>query len=162
MNYLCCLKEQARQIWTEKSLTNEKAVTNMNSTFLIANLRMDFSISLRIAQEGRLWISFSTTSIYIYEFTCFLVADYIEQTTRYLGIRIKEHHLTLLNIGVTKSIISSVVWHLLDTGDIVYTIDAFSVVYKLSTRLPQIVCKHILSNIEVFFIHLQKLTLYQP
>ena len=79
----------------------------------------------------------STTSMCIYRFDCSCGASYLGRIARHLSKRIAEHHPAWLGKGVVKSIRSSIVEHLVDTGHQVSVQNAFSVYYKIPANLPQ-------------------------
>ncbi|CAH8632768.1 unnamed protein product [Schistosoma rodhaini] len=76
------------------------------------------------------------TSICIYEFSYSCGESYIGPTTRQLNQRVSEHLPSWLGKGIIKSIRSSVLSHLIDSGHIVDRNQSTEVIYRLPTSFP--------------------------
>ena len=92
----------------------------------------------------------------IYRFACSCGASYKGKTTRSLSTRIVEHIPVWLAKGEQKSIRSSILAHLVDTGHRVDPSIAFTVVYRISRNLYRSVKLKLLNTAEAVAIHLEK------
>ena len=106
----------------------------IRQTFPAASLQLQFRTHPIIPQNSKDKLPSSTTSMCIYKFNCSCGSSYIGRTTRQLSKRIKEHNPAWLRKGLTKSIQSSIVQHLVDTGHQINTDDAFSICYRVPLR----------------------------
>ena len=95
----------------------------IRQTFPAASLQLQFRTHPIIPQNSKDKLPSSTTSMCIYKFNCSCGSSYIGRTTRQLSKRIKEHNPAWLRKGLTKSIQSSIVQHLVDTGHQINTDD---------------------------------------
>ena len=109
----------------------------VDSTFPAAKLKLTFSTFPLLKPQLKDRLPSSTTSMCIYQFNCSCGAGYVGRTTRRLSTRIREHHPAWLGKGVVKGIRSSIVEHLVDTGHQVEIDNAFSVCYKVTSRVPK-------------------------
>ena len=109
----------------------------VDSTFPAAKLKLTFSTFPLLTPQLKDRLPSSTTSMCIYQFNCSCGAGYVGRTTRRLSTRIREHHPAWLGKGVVKGIRSSIVEHLVDTGHQIEIDNAFSVCYKVTSRVPK-------------------------
>ena len=109
----------------------------VNGTFPAAKLKLTFSTNSLLELQLKDRLPSSTTSMWIYQFNCSCGASYVGRATRRLSTRIREHHLAWLGKGVVKGLRSSIVEHLVDTGHQIEIDNAFSVCYKVTSRVPQ-------------------------
>ena len=123
------------EIMSEK--VTQKLRTAITRTFPAAKLCIVFSTFPILVQNTKDKLPSSTTPMCIYRFDCSCGASYLGRTARHLSKRIAEHHPAWLGKGVVKSIRSSIVEHLVDTGHQVNVQNAFSVYYKIPANLPQ-------------------------
>ena len=103
----------------------------IRQTFTAASLQLQFRTHPIIPQNSKDKLPNSTTSMCIYKFNCSCASSCIG---RQLSKRIKEHSPTWLRKGLTKSIQSSIVQHIVDTGHQPHTDDTFSICYRVPLR----------------------------
>ena len=108
----------------------------MDKTFP-SKLSLTFSSRSILNQNLKDKLPSLATPMCIYEFNCSCGASYLGRTTGRLSERIYEHHPAWLGKGITKSIRSSIVEHLVDTGHKVDVQKSFKIFYKISRHLPR-------------------------
>ena len=118
------------EIMSEK--VTQKLRTAITRTFTAAKLCIVFSTFSILIQKTKDKLPSSTTPMCIYRFGCSGGASYLGRTARHLSKRIDEHHPARLGKGVMKSVRSSIVEHLVDTGHQINVPNAFSVYYKIN------------------------------
>ena len=92
----------------------------------------------------------------LYLFTCTCGVRYLGHTTRRLSKRVSEHCPAALRKGTVKTINSSILEHLVDSGHQVNAQDAFKIFYSVSRRFPKALRKRILSTAEAIAIRVLK------
>ena len=141
-------------------ITSEPLVHRLSkvvgSTSPAAKLKFNFSTLPLLTPQLKDRPPSSTTSMCIYQFNCSCGAGYVGRTTRRLSTRIREHHPAWLCKGVVKGIRSSIVEHLVDTGHQVEIDNAFSVCYRVTSRVPKGVRFHLLCIAESIGIQIIK------
>ena len=128
----------------------------VDSTFPLAKLKLTFSIHPLLKPQLKDGLPSSTTSLYIYQFNCSSGAGYVGRTIRRLSTRIREHYSAWLGKCVVKEIRSSIVEHLVDTGHQVEIDNAFSMCYKVTSRVPKGVRFRLLCIAESIGIQINK------
>ena len=96
----------------------------------------------------------SAASFCVYSFACSCGACYIGRTTRHLSVRAREHHPAWLSSGVTKSIKSSVLAHLVDTGHTIDIKQSFQPIYRVKGNQYKLIRHRILATAETTGIRL--------
>ena len=96
----------------------------------------------------------SAASFCVYSFTCSCGACYIGRTTRHLSVRAREHHPVWLSSGITKSIKSSVLAHLVDTGHTIDIKQSFQPIYRVKGNQSKLIRNRILVTAEAIGIRL--------
>ncbi|VDM01093.1 unnamed protein product [Schistocephalus solidus] len=122
-------------------------------------IRLAFSSTPLLRIEGKERLSFQTSSMCIYTFTCSCGAGYICRTTRHLSKRMREHHPAWLNQGMIKSISSAIVAHLVDSSHRVAVNHAFRIIYKVPTKHSEFLRQRKLATAEAVAIRLTNPTL---
>ena len=92
----------------------------------------------------------------VYQFNCSCGASYIGRTQRALSLRIREHVPAWLGKGVTKSINSAILSHLVDSEHHIKIEEAFSVLYQVPKTLPQRARLRLLYTAEAIWINTKK------
>ncbi|MES9973352.1 MAG: reverse transcriptase domain-containing protein [Candidatus Thiodiazotropha sp.] len=98
----------------------------------------------------------STISMCIYQFTCSCGARYIGRTTRQLSKRAREHLPAWFSKGLNKSINSSILLHLMETGHAVDKTRNFRIIYHVPLCSSRFVQSRILNTAEAVAIRLNK------
>ena len=110
----------------------------VDSTSPAAKLKLTFSTNAPLKHQLKDWLPSSTTSMCIYQFNCSCGAGYVGPTTRWLSTGIREHHLAWLGKGCSqtnsKVPLLNTLWH---TEPLVKIENAFSVCYKVTSKVPQ-------------------------
>ncbi|CAH8866539.1 unnamed protein product [Trichobilharzia szidati] len=75
------------------------------------------------------------TSMCIYQFNCTCGDSYIGRTTRQLSQRVSEHLPSWFGKGQTKTIRSSILSHLIDSGHVIEKTRAFKVIHRIPPNL---------------------------
>ena len=96
----------------------------------------------------------SAASICVYSFTCSCAACYIGRTITHLSVKAREHHPAWLSSGVTKSIKSSVLAHLIVTGHIIDIKQSFQLIYRVKGNQSKLIRYRILAIAEAIGIRL--------
>ena len=122
-----------------------------NRTFYAAQLKCTFNSQPLFYQKQKDRIPHLATSMCIYRFACSCGASYIGRTTRSLSTRIVEHISVWLAKGEQKTIWSSILAHLVDTGHRVDPNNAFSIVYRINRNLARSVMLKFLYTAEAKF-----------
>ena len=88
----------------------------------------------------------------VYSFICSCTAEYVGRTTRQLKSRMKEHLPAWLRTGEPKSIRSSIVSHLVDTGHVIDPTSAFSIIFQAPRNLPRSIRSRYITTAEAVAI----------
>ncbi|CAH8476620.1 unnamed protein product [Schistosoma intercalatum] len=92
----------------------------------------------------------------IYKFSCSCGDSYIGRTTRQLNQRMSEHLPTWYIKGQIKSIRSSILAHLIDSGHVVDKSKSFRVIYRIPPSVPNGVRPRLLHIAEAIGIRIYK------
>ena len=133
-------------------LTERKVSTAINQTYFAAKLRVYFSTVPVLRTQHKDKLPSSEASFCVYSFSCSCGTGYIGRTTRRLSQRVREHCPAWIGSGVTKSINSAVVSHLVETNHAVNVTEAFKPIYKVSGRLSRSIKSRILATAEAIAI----------
>ena len=95
----------------------------------------------------------------VYSFVCSCTAEYVGRTTRQLKTRISEHHPRWLKLGEQKSIRSSVVSHLVESGHTIDPATSFRIIYEAPRNLPGSIRSRYITTAEAVAIRLREPTL---
>ena len=133
-----------------------------NPRFKSSQDKMQITNSLSVIHHQSNYITFhlkdkvpsSAASFCVYSFTCSCGACYIGRTTRHLSVRAREYHPAWLRSGVTKSIKSSVLAHLVDTGHTIDIKQSFQPIYRVKGNQSKLIRHRILATAEVIGIRL--------
>ncbi|KAF8564717.1 hypothetical protein P879_06762 [Paragonimus westermani] len=128
--------------------------TAINRTFYAANLRVCFNSAPALCLRLKDKVPASATSFCVYSFTCSCGTSYVGRTTRRLSERIREHHPAWINNGVTKTITSAIVAHLVDTNHTVNLASSFRLIYRVKGIHSKAVRCRILATAEAIGIRL--------
>ena len=90
----------------------------------------------------------------VYSFTCPCGACYIGRMTRNLSVRARELYPAWLGSGVTESIKSSVLAHLVDSGHTIDIKQSFQPIYRVKGNQSKLIRHRILATAEVIGIRL--------
>ena len=108
----------------------------VEKTFRAARLHLTFTTRSILRPNSKDKLPSLTTSMCIYKFDCSCGASYIGRTTRRLSKRIQEHIPNWWIKGLSKSVNSSILAHLLDTDHKVDAQNAFHILHKVPPNLP--------------------------
>ena len=92
----------------------------------------------------------------IYQFNCACGAGYIGRCSRNLIFRAREHLPAWLNKGVVKTIKSSILDHLVQTGHKASIRESFSIIYRVSNKLPKTSRHRMLQTAEAIAIRVKQ------
>ncbi|CAH8850906.1 unnamed protein product [Trichobilharzia szidati] len=104
-------------------------------TYTAATLCLSFSSRPILIAQVKDKLPSCATSMCIYKFSCSCGESYIGRTTRQLNKRINEHLPSWFGKGQIKSIRSSILAHLIDSGHQVDKNSAFKVIYRIPSSL---------------------------
>ena len=96
------------------------------------------------------------TTYCIFEFNCSCGASYIGRCSRNLVFRVREHLPVWLNKGAVKTINSSILDHLVQTGHKADTDKSFSIIYRVPNKLTKASRYRILQIAEAIAIRLKQ------
>ena len=91
----------------------------------------------------------------VHSFVRSFTAEYVGLTTRQLKTRINEHHPRWLRTGERKSIRSSVVSHLVDSGHVINPVNSFRVLFRAPPNLPGSIRSRYIETAEAVAIRLR-------
>ena len=91
----------------------------------------------------------------VYSFLCSCAAEYVGRTTRQLKTRIHEHHPRWLQAGEPKSIRSSIVSHLVESGHVIDPLTSFRVIFRAPSNLPGSIRSRFIRTAEAIAIRLR-------
>ena len=120
----------------DASIVNRRNYNPLHRTFPAATLK-SLSITrplININLKDKLPVH--SQNMVVYSFLCSCAAEYVGRTTRQLKIRIREHHPRWLQTGEQKSIRSSVISHLVESGHVIDPLSAFSIIFRAPLNLP--------------------------
>ena len=144
-------KGDALAVFTERRLSSA-----ISQAFFAAKLRVYFTTTPAVRLQHKDKVPSSEASFCVYKFSCSCGTGYIGRTTRRLTQRVREHHPAWIKSGVTKTINSAVVAHLVETNHRVNVQEAFQPIYKVNGRLPKTIKSRILETAEAIAIKLFK------
>ena len=127
-----------------------------NRTYNAAEVRFTFTNRPLFQPKLKDVLPCRATSMCIYRFACPCGASYVGRTTRSLSTRMAEHMPSWFLKGERKSINSSILAHLIDTGHSVDRNSAFSIIYRINQRLPRLAKLKLLSTAEAVAIHMEQ------
>ena len=139
---------------TQAEIISRRLSTTVRRTFYAANLRISFTSFPALQFHLKDKVPSSAASFCVYSFTCSCGACYIGRTTRHLSVRAREHHPAWLSSGVTKSIKSSVLAHLVDTGHTIDIKQSFQPIYRVKGNQSKLIRHRILATAEAIGIRL--------
>lgn len=105
-------------------------------TLNAADLFLSYSTRSMVIPQLKDKLPGYATSMCIYKFSCSCGESYIGRTTRQLNQRVSEHLPSWLGKGMVKSIRSSILSHLIDSGHEVDRNQSFKVIYRIPTTFP--------------------------
>ena len=129
---------------------------SVERTFYAAKLHITFSTKPVLTQLIKDKLPKMGSSMCVYQFNCSCGASYIGRTQRALSLRIREHVPAWLGKGVTKSINSAILSHLVDSEHHIKIEEAFSVLYQVPKTLPQRARLRLLYIAEAIWINSRK------
>ncbi|MGL5708699.1 MAG: reverse transcriptase domain-containing protein [Aeromonas sp.] len=133
-----------------------KLSETVHKTFYAAHLRIFFTSTPIIRTSIKDILPKSVASNCVYKFDCTCGVSYVGRTTRRLSERIREHLPAWFSRGEIKSINSSILAHLVDTGHTVDIQKAFKVIYCVQGRKSRLLRHQILSTGEAIGIRILK------
>ncbi|CAH8654985.1 unnamed protein product [Schistosoma haematobium] len=128
-------------------------------TFYAANLVLTFSCPPAMSTQTKDKLPELASSMCIYKFSCSCADSYIGRTTRQLSQRMSEHLSTWYIKGQIKSIRSSILAHLIDSGHAVDESKSFPVIYRIPPLFPNGVRSRLLHIAEAIGIRTYNLNL---
>ncbi|RTG87460.1 uncharacterized protein DC041_0008181, partial [Schistosoma bovis] len=134
----------------------DRLTKSVKRTFNAANLCLSYSTRSMVIPQLKDKLPGYATSMCIYEFSCSCGESYIGRTTRQLNQRVSEHLPSWLGKGYVKTIRSSVLSHLIDSGHIVDRNKSFKVIYRIPTSFPYGVRSRLLHIAEAIGIRANK------
>ncbi|CAH8675922.1 unnamed protein product [Schistosoma rodhaini] len=108
----------------------------ISRTFYAAYLALTFSSRPVMCTQTKDKLHKLASSMCIYKFSCSCGDSYIGRTTRQLNQRISEHLPAWFGKGQIKTINSSILAHLIDSGHIVVKLKSFQVIYRIPPSFP--------------------------
>ncbi|CAH8460842.1 unnamed protein product [Schistosoma guineensis] len=108
----------------------------ITKTFYAANLALTFSCRPAMSTQTKDKLPELASSMCIYKFSCSCGDSYIGRTTRQLNQRMSEHLPTWYIKGQRKTIRSSILAHLIDSGHAVDKLKSFRVIYRIPPSFP--------------------------
>ena len=141
---------------TPFELLTKKLKTAIEKTYFSARLIMVAETRPAISHSLKDKLPVQSQSSVLYLFTCTCGARYVGHTTRRLSRRISEHVPAALKKGTVKSVNSSILEHLWQTGHQANSDSAFKPFYFVSRRTSKALRKRILSIAESIAIRLLK------
>ncbi|CAH8598674.1 unnamed protein product [Schistosoma haematobium] len=126
---------------------------SVERTFHAAKLHITFSTKPVLTQLIKDKLPKMGSSVCVYQFNYSCGASYIGRTQRALSLRVCEHVLAWLGKGVTKSINSTILSHLVDSEHHIKIEEAFSVLYQVPKYLPQGARLRLLYTAEAIWIN---------
>ncbi|CAH8523514.1 unnamed protein product [Schistosoma mattheei] len=133
-----------------------KLSRSIQRTFNAAKLQLVFSTRPIITPRLKDKLPRLATSFCIYQFNCSCGASYIGRCSRNLYIRAREHLPVWLSKGVVKTVNSSILDHLVQTGHTANMEQSFAIVYRVNSILPNSVRLRILQMAEAIAIRIKK------
>ncbi|CAH8491446.1 unnamed protein product [Schistosoma haematobium] len=124
----------------------------ISRTFYTANLALTFSSRPAMSTQTKDKLPELAFSICIYKFSCSCGDSYIGRTTRQLNQQMSEHLPALFIKGQIKTIRSSILAHLIDSGHAVDKSKSFRVIYRIPPSFPNGVRSRILHIAEAIGI----------
>ncbi|CAH8682281.1 unnamed protein product [Schistosoma rodhaini] len=129
---------------------------SIERTFNAGKLQLMFSTRPMITPTLKDKLPRLATSFCIYQFNCSCGASYIGRCSRNLYTRAREHLPVWLSKGVVRTVNSSVLAHLVQTGHIADIEQSFTVIYRVNSSLPNSVRQRILQTAEAIAIRIKK------
>ena len=139
---------------TMAEIVTRKLTTAVEKTFHAAQLRIMFKSRPLIRFQLKDKVPASAVSYCVYSFTCSCGTKYIGRTSRHLATRVREHHPVWLNTGVTKTITSAILSHLVDSGHSINVTQAFRPIYRVPVCRSKPIKNRILATAEAVGIRL--------
>ena len=139
---------------TVSEIASRKLTAAMAKTFFAAQLRIVFTSRPLLCLQLKDNLPVSAVSYCVYSFTCSCGTTYIGRTTRRLSERVREHHPAWLHSGVTKSITSAIVSHLVESNHVVNVAEAFRPIYVVRRCQSKGIRARILATAEAIGIRL--------
>ena len=136
----------------QSELFRRKLKHSLGKAFPAAELHLTFKTKKMFYQNSKDELPSFTASSCIYKFNCSCGASYVGRTTRNLSKRIHEHLPTWWLKGQHKSINSSILAHLMDTGHHIDPDKAFTILLMVSKKLPKSIRFKILCTAEAVTI----------
>ncbi|CAH8627461.1 unnamed protein product [Schistosoma mattheei] len=125
-------------------------------TFNAANLCLSYSTRSMVIPQLKDKLPGYATSMCIYKFSSSCGESYIGRTTRQPNQRVSEHLPSWLGKGYVKTIRSSVLSHLINSGHVVDRNKSFKVIYRIPTSFPYGVRSRLLHIAEAIGIRANK------
>ena len=154
------LKAERKPIFLSLPFKGDQAADSLNRrlhkslqrTFPAATLKSWFVTRplLRMSLKDKLPVH--GQNMVVYSFICSCTAEYVGRTTRQLKSRMKEHLPAWLRTGEPKSIRSSIVSHLVDTGHVIDPTSAFSIIFQAPRNLPRSIRSRYITTAEAVAI----------
>nr|CAH8873440.1 unnamed protein product [Trichobilharzia regenti] len=115
----------------------KKLRKSVQRTFNAGELHVLFSTRPMVIPRLKNEVPRLATSNCIYQFNCACGASYIGRFSRNLIFRAREHLPAWLSKGVVKTINSSILEHLVQTGHKASVDESFSILYRAPNKLPK-------------------------
>lgn len=129
---------------------------SLERTFFAARLRVIFTSRPLHRHQLKDKLPRETTSMCVYKFVCSCGASYIGRTMRNLSQRMSEHLPSGLRGGSQRSIRSSILAHILNTGHAVNASTAFRPIYEVPLKMPKSIRCRILATAEAIGIQINR------
>ena len=123
--------------YVASDVLNLRLFRALRRTYAAATLCLSFSSRRIMIAQAKDKLPNCATSMCIYKFSCSCGESYIGRTTRQLNKRVTEHLPSWFGKGETKSIRSSILSHLIDSGHQVNRNSAFKVIYRIPSNLSK-------------------------
>ncbi|CAI2725421.1 unnamed protein product [Schistosoma spindalis] len=133
-----------------------KLSRSIQRTFNAGELQLIFSTRPIITPRLKDKLPRLATSFCIYQFNCSCGASYIGRCSRNLYIRAREHLPVWLSKGIVKTVNSSILDHLVQTGHKANMEQSFAIIYRVNSSLPNFVRLRILQMAEAIAIRIKK------
>ncbi|CAH8865615.1 unnamed protein product [Trichobilharzia szidati] len=137
-------------------LITKKLRKAVQRTFNAGELHILFSTRPMVLPRLKDEVPRLATSNCIYQFNCACGASYVGRCSRNLIFRAREHIPLWLSKGVVKSINSSILDHLVQTGHKASVDESFSIIYRVPNKLPKSSKHRLLQTAEAIAIRLKQ------
>ena len=131
---------------------NRRLHKSLQRTFPAATLKSWFSTRPLLLMSLKDKLPVHSQNMVVYSFVCSCTAEYVGRTTRQLKSRMKEHHPAWLRTGEVKSIRSSIVSHLVESGHVVDPTSAFRVIFQAPRNLSRAIRARYINTAEAVAI----------